>query len=420
MNKEIAQKNFDVACQMYEQSKEIIQELSSYAKVVLPEFSFEIAMTQFDLLLQGILLRTAMEDGYFLDEERQFIEKITDYADIMAYFNKQGVSISWENFNHFTDEQRKDLSLRMVASLKTIVDNFITPFALIDAAFAKDYCEELTKNIGVICVALSYCDGDEKGSSCAQSEISVAVALVNKLIIEKWQEVEESAQNESHDENLTRGVANAPTLKKQDLNVQSNLLCNYRVDRKRYQECVIYIETNQGSGTGVIVTKDGYFITCAHVIEGCSKLYAKVVYNDVATVYAGKVVTKNTQLDLAVCKMVDYNGEYAELDFERKKAELGEEIALYGFPFGRRMNDDVMELNISYAKGYVSSYQTINGQARAFLDVSAKAGNSGSPVASFENGKIIGFLSGSILGGENNREEVNYMVPVSLLEQILE
>ena len=28
--------------------------------------------------------------------------------------------------------------------------------------------------------------------------------------------------------------------------------------------------------------------------------------------------------------------------------------------------------------------------------------------------------AGSILGGENNREEVNYMVPVSLLEQILE
>ena len=99
---------------------------------------------------------------------------------------------------------------------------------------------------------------------------------------------------------------------------------------------------------------------------------------------------------------------------------MGEEIALYGFPFGQRMNDDVMNLNISFTKGYISSYQVIKGQPRALLDISAKAGNSGSPVVSCENGKIIGFLSGSILGGNENREEVNYMIPVSCLRDMLE
>ena len=65
-NENVAQKNFDIACSVYEQAKEIIKELSAYAKLALPEFSFEVSMVQFDLLLQGILLRTAMEDGYFL------------------------------------------------------------------------------------------------------------------------------------------------------------------------------------------------------------------------------------------------------------------------------------------------------------------------------------------------------------------
>ena len=418
-NENVAQKNFDIACSVYEQAKEIIKELSAYAKLALPEFSFEVSMVQFDLLLQGILLRTAMEDGYFLKEEREFIEKITDYADIMQYYNKRGVDITWENFYDFSDKDRKELSLKMLAALNTIADNFIAPFALIDAAFARDYCEELSQKIGVICMAFSYCDGDQENSTCVKSEMGVALTLLNKVIVEKWQEVEANSQNNSRTESLEKGTEKIPCLGKSQLNVASGQLCNFRENRKKYQECVIYIETNQGSGTGVIVTQDGYFITCAHVINGCNKLYAKVVCNDVPCVYEGKVVTQNNELDLAICKIINYNGEYAELDFERKKAELGEEIALYGFPFGRRMNDDVMELNISYAKGYISSYQTINGPARAFLDISAKAGNSGSPVASFENGKIIGFLSGSILGGENNREEVNYMVPVSLLEEIL-
>lgn len=148
-------------------------------------------------------------------------------------------------------------------------------------------------------------------------------------------------------------------------------------------------------------------------------MYVKVVCDDNAEVYQAEIVTQNNELDLAICKIDEYNGQYAELDLNRKKANLGEEIALYGFPFGQRMNDDVMDLNISYTRGYVSSYQTIKGRACALLDISAKAGNSGSPVVSCENGKIIGFLSGSILGGHDNREEVNYMIPSFLLEELL-
>ena len=175
-----------------------------------------------------------------------------------------------------------------------------------------------------------------------------------------------------------------------------------------------------GSGTGVIVTQDGYFITCAHVVSRCNELYIKTICKEIADVFEASVIYLNEELDLAICKANEYNGPYAEIDFDRDKATIGEEIALYGFPFGQRMNDNVMELNISYTKGYISSYQKINGHSRGLLDISAKAGNSGSPVASCENGKIIGFLSGSILGGNNNREEVNYMIPTSELKLILE
>ena len=188
-------KNFNVACRVYEEAKGTIRELSTIMQSVSPEFSFEIAMRQFDLVLQGILLRTAMEDGYFLDEERQFIEKITDYGDIIAYFNKKGIKISWSDLNGGTDESRKELSLTMVVALKEIADDFVTPFAIVDAAFPKDYCKEITRQIGTICFALAGCDGDTTDSTVFKSEAVVAVALVTKIIEEKWKEVVDNCGN---------------------------------------------------------------------------------------------------------------------------------------------------------------------------------------------------------------------------------
>ena len=182
IDKETAQKNFKIACKIYEDSKKTIRELSDIAKSVAPKFSYEIAMAQYDLILQAILLRTAMEDGYFLEEELQFVQKITEYGDIMAYFKKKGVNVSWDIFNGGTDESRKELSLTMLVALKEIADDFVTPFAIIDAALPKDYCEEITKQIGTICLSLACCDGDTTNSDAFKHEAVVAVTLVNKTI----------------------------------------------------------------------------------------------------------------------------------------------------------------------------------------------------------------------------------------------
>ena len=146
-------------------------------------------MRQFDLVLQAVLLRIAVEDGYYLDEERQFIEKITDYADIMTYFKNKGVNISWESFISLSDSDRKELSLKMVVALDEILTDFITPFAIIDKALPRDYCTDLTNIIGGICIGLARCDADSKDSDAYKAEGSVAVVLIEKVIKEKWNAV---------------------------------------------------------------------------------------------------------------------------------------------------------------------------------------------------------------------------------------
>lgn len=121
---------------------------------------------------------------------------------------------------------------------------------------------------------------------------------------------------------------------------------------------------------------------------------------------------------MALIKLEYGDYYYSGVELE-EEPYLGEEIVIYGFPFGKRMNDNVMDLSISFARGYVSSNQIINGVKKTLLDISAKAGNSGSPIVCVDTGRVIGILCGSILGGGNNREEVNYMVPISYLTKFL-
>ena len=70
-------------------------------------------------------------------------------------------------------------------------------------------------------------------------------------------------------------------------------------------------------------------------------------------------------------------------------------------------------MNISLTKGYVSSRQRKEGANIFLIDISAKAGNSGSPVIDMRTGKVAGILCGSLLNQNGTlTEEINYMRPL--------
>lgn len=99
---------------------------------------------------------------------------------------------------------------------------------------------------------------------------------------------------------------------------------------------------------------------------------------------------------------------------------LGDDIVILGFPFGKKINDEVMNLNLSFTRGYISSIQNQNKTERVLLDISAKSGNSGSPVINMNTGKVLGILCGSIINkGSNITEEINYMSPIKYLFNLM-
>lgn len=195
-------------------------------------------------------------------------------------------------------------------------------------------------------------------------------------------------------------------------------MLRYSNNNDKYLDTVLYIETDKGSGTGFVFHKEGYAITCAHVVKDADEIYVRIGRNPDAIEMA-KVLVLDERIDLAILDVEGYNYCSAELEIE-KTVQLGADIIILGFPFGAKMADDVSEMSVSFTRGYISSLQTRKGRKEALLDISAKAGNSGSPVVDISSGRVVGVLSGSILGGVNNREEVNYMIPISNIIDLME
>jgi len=207
----------------------------------------------------------------------------------------------------------------------------------------------------------------------------------------------------------------------------SGELLDYRKDKNFCQAALLHVGvTSTGSsGTGFVISEDGYALTCAHVIEGAKEIYATVINGDgypidddegfeVYDAGDGEVVYINEELDIALLKMHHYGHGFLPIEQREILPELGEEVVVFGYPLGYEMSQsNFFGPNISFYKGYVSSNQVKDGNSVTFLDIDVKSGNSGSPVISTKTGKVIGIMSGIKVGGKLFlTEKMPYMIPI--------
>ena len=54
MYSKIAKENFDLACKYYNETKSLIRDYTLFIKNISPDFTFEVAIGRFDLILQSI------------------------------------------------------------------------------------------------------------------------------------------------------------------------------------------------------------------------------------------------------------------------------------------------------------------------------------------------------------------------------
>ena len=153
-----------------------------------------------------------------------------------------------------------------------------------------------------------------------------------------------------------------------------------------------------GSGSGFLVSNDGYLITNHHVV-GVSK-YVKLKWSD-GSETLGEVIRSDPRRDVALVK-ADAHGR-APLDLRPGAVEQGEAVFAIGSPLGEAQQNTM-------TKGIVSATRVRDGLPYIQSDVAVTHGNSGGPLLD-EKGRVIG-ITASGLTSNGTPIGLNFFIPI--------
>ena len=88
-------------------------------------------------------------------------------------------------------------------------------------------------------------------------------------------------------------------------------------------------QIESGAGSGVIISDDGYILTCAHVVDGADDITVQVDGTD----YDATVIGSDTTSDVAVLK-IDAEGLTPAVVGDSNALTVGEEVMAVGNPLG--------------------------------------------------------------------------------------
>ncbi len=170
----------------------------------------------------------------------------------------------------------------------------------------------------------------------------------------------------------------------------------------------------RASGSGVIVSQDGYIITNNHVIDGASEI--KVSLSDKRS-FTAKLVGADPSSDLAVIKIEAKNLPFL-LYGNSDKVEIGQWVLAIGYPLNL---ETTVTAGIISAKGRTLGLNARRSQTpiEFFLqtDAAVNQGNSGGALVN-TNGELIG-INSAIASPTGAYAGYSYAIPVNITKKIV-
>nr|MDE6779836.1 trypsin-like peptidase domain-containing protein [Ruminococcus sp.] len=178
------------------------------------------------------------------------------------------------------------------------------------------------------------------------------------------------------------------------------------------------------TGTGIVMSDDGYIITNAHVIYDDSTEYhcgeaieVSVVFSD-ETEHDAKIIAYDTETDLAVLKVNETGLTPAQFG-NSEDLRVGELVIAVGNPLG-------FELFGSVTSGIVSAKNRkidINEKSMTLIqtDAAINSGNSGGPLLN-SSGQVIGINSAKMSSsyGSASVEGLGFAIPINEAKIIID
>ena len=173
--------------------------------------------------------------------------------------------------------------------------------------------------------------------------------------------------------------------------------------------------TGVSSGSGFIMTEDGYIVSNYHVVSDATDI--TVICSD-GTEYEAKFVGGDESNDIALLK-VDATGLQAAVIGNSDALIVGDQVAAIGNPLG--------ELTSTLTVGYVSAKDrviTTDGTQINMLqtDAAINPGNSGGPLFNMK-GEVVGITTAKYSGTTNSGasiEGIGFAIPIGDVIDMLE
>jgi serine protease Do len=168
-------------------------------------------------------------------------------------------------------------------------------------------------------------------------------------------------------------------------------------------------QVHVGSGSGIILTSDGYIVTCKHVVDGAETV--KVILNDDKS-YDAKLIGSDARSDLAVLK-IDEKGLTPATLGDSDMLTVGEDVIAIGNPLG--------ELRGTATSGIVSALSrevTVENMSMKLIqtDAAISPGNSGGGLFN-ASGSLVGIVNAK--ASSSNSEGLGFAIPVSSVKTII-
>lgn len=165
-------------------------------------------------------------------------------------------------------------------------------------------------------------------------------------------------------------------------------------------------QVESGAGSGVIISQDGYILTCDHVVEGASNITVTIGDQD----YTATVVGEDSTSDVAVLK-IDATGLTSATVGNSDELSVGENVLAVGNPLG--------ELGGTVTSGIISALNrsvTIQGSSSSNtmsliqMDASVSPGNSGGGLFNM-NGELVGIVNAK--SSDSDAEGLSFAIPIN-------
>ncbi|MFA7172324.1 MAG: trypsin-like peptidase domain-containing protein [Kiritimatiellia bacterium] len=172
-------------------------------------------------------------------------------------------------------------------------------------------------------------------------------------------------------------------------------------------------EKELATGSGFVISSDGYFLTCAHVIKDARKIRVFIKDNT----YNAKIISADINNDVALIKLD--GAIFKPLPLKWSLPEMGDSVFTIGFP-----NLQIQGMAPKYTDGVISSLSGIRDDIRTMqITVPIQGGNSGGALVD-KNGNAVGIVvaqlnaktvfeyTGKIPQNVNFAVKINYALPL--------